>query len=35
MVFIIVWTHVNVVVSNSMYPVLKRGDLVVVENAHW
>lgn len=25
----------NVVVSNSMYPVMKRGDLVVVENAPW
>jgi len=34
-VFLIVWSHVNVVVSNSMYPVLKRGDLVVVENAPW
>jgi len=34
-VFFIVWSHVNVVVSNSMYPVMKRGDLVVVENAYW
>ena len=34
-VLLIVWSHVNVVVSNSMYPVLKRGDLVVVENAPW
>jgi len=24
---------VNVVVSNSMYPIMKRGDLVIVENA--
>jgi len=24
-----------VVVSNSMYPVMKRGDLVVVENVYW
>ena len=23
------------VVSDSMYPVMKRGDLVVVENAYW
>ncbi|HIP84606.1 MAG TPA: S26 family signal peptidase [Methanothermococcus okinawensis] len=34
-VFFLLWSHVNVVVSNSMYPVMKRGDLVVVENAPW
>ena len=32
---LIVWTHVNVVVSNSMYPVMERGDFVIVENANW
>jgi len=32
-VFLIVWTHVNVVVSDSMVPVMTRGDFVVVENS--
>ncbi|ADG13651.1 Peptidase S24/S26A/S26B, conserved region [Methanocaldococcus infernus ME] len=32
-ILFLIWSHVNVVVSNSMYPVLKRGDLVIVENA--
>ncbi len=31
----IVWTHLNVVVSDSMYPVMERGDFVIVENANW
>lgn len=35
MVLFVVWSHVNVVVSDSMYPLMKRGDLVVVENANW
>ena len=30
---LLVWSHVNVVVSDSMYPIMKRGDLVIVENA--
>nr|WP_292461102.1 S26 family signal peptidase [Methanothermococcus sp.] len=34
-VLLTVWTHVNVVVSNSMYPVMERGDFVIVENANW
>ena len=34
-VLFVVWSHVNVVVSDSMYPLMKRGDLVVVENANW
>ncbi|ACX72652.1 Peptidase S24/S26A/S26B, conserved region [Methanocaldococcus vulcanius M7] len=33
MVLFLIWSHVNVVVSNSMYPLMERGDLVVVENA--
>ena len=33
-VMLIVWSHVNVVVSNSMFPVMKRGDFVIVENAN-
>ncbi len=32
-VLFLIWSHVNVVVSNSMYPIMKRGDLVIVENA--
>ncbi|AEF96169.1 S26 family signal peptidase [Methanotorris igneus] len=35
LVLFLVWSHVNVVVSNSMYPIMERGDLVVVENAHF
>ena len=35
LVLFVVWSHVNVVVSDSMYPLMKRGDLVVVENANW
>ncbi|MBP2201632.1 signal peptidase [Methanococcus voltae] len=31
--FFLIWTHVNVVVSNSMYPIMERGDFVLVENA--
>ena len=32
-ILLLVWSHVNVVVSDSMYPLMKRGDLVIVENA--
>ena len=32
-VLFLIWSHVNVVVSDSMYPIMKRGDLVIVENA--
>jgi len=34
-VLLVVWTHINVVVSNSMYPVMERGDFVIVKNANW
>nr|WP_232210863.1 S26 family signal peptidase [Methanothermococcus okinawensis] len=34
-VLLTVWSHVNVVVSNSMYPIMERGDFVIVENANW
>ncbi|WP_456471873.1 S26 family signal peptidase [Methanocaldococcus sp.] len=34
LILFLIWSHVNVVVSNSMYPVMKRGDLVIVENAN-
>jgi len=34
-VLLVVWTHINVVVSDSMYPIMKRGDFVIVENANW
>ena len=34
-VLLVVWTHINVVVSDSMYPIMKRGDFVVVKNANW
>ena len=32
-ILLLVWSHVNVVVSDSMYPIMKRGDFVIVENA--
>ena len=32
---LVVWTHINVVVSDSMYPIMERGDFVIVKNANW
>ena len=34
LILLLVWTHVNVVVSDSMVPVMERGDFVVVTNAN-
>jgi signal peptidase len=34
-VLLLVWSHVNVVVSDSMVPVMKRGDFVLVSNTNW